>query len=557
MEIIEQPSPASPPDGDDDHPTASAVKRSGRTGKAPPGADEKRSPSRIVSRIFSDGSLTKKASLNAVASTAEQVARIVVGLVVTPFLVTRLGDAVYGIWQVLQRLIGHAGPASGRPGEALKWTVAHDQSSTDYERKRRQVGNAVAVWVLFLPLLLLIGGVIAWFSPMWLGVPSAYSATVRLAAATLVVDAALFSLFYLPQSVLQGENLGYKRLGLSVFLVLGSKAMLVAVVYLGFGIVGMAVATVAGTVLWGLAYVYIARTQVTWFGIARPSLAEVRGFVRLSWWFLLWNLVMQVMQAADVVVLGVAASPVLVTTYTLAKYLPQAITVAVATLIFAIMPGLGGLIGAGDLGRAVKIRDETLSLVWFMTTVAGATVLLWEESFLRLWVGEQYYPGTAATLMIMLMVLQFALVRTDANIIDLTLKLRRKVLLGTLSAAVSVSLAWLFLAVLDMGIVGLVLGFVLGRSILSVSYPLMIGRLLGIPPQRQVRGLVRPALVTGALFVCSSGLSTSLHAESWIGLLLGGAATSSGIAILASFGGLSAGLRRTLWKRLRKVARLK
>jgi len=386
--------------------------------------------------------------------------------------------------------------------------------------------------------------------------PSAYSATVRLAAATLVVDAALFSLFYLPQSVLQGENLGYKRLGLSVFLVLASKAILVAVVYLGFGIVGMAVATVAGTVLWGLAYVYIARTQVTWFGIARPSLAEVRGFVRLSWWFLLWNLVMQVMQAGDVVVLGIVASPVLVTTYTLARYLPQAITVAVATLIFAIMPGLGGLIGAGDLGRAVKIRDETLSLVWFMTTVAGATVLLWEESFLRLWVGEQYYPGTAVTLMIMLMALQFALVRTDANIIDLTLKLRRKVLLGTLSAAVSVSLAWLFLAVLDMGIVGLALGFVLGRSILSVSYPLMIGRLLGIPPQRQVRGMMRPALVTGALFVCSSGLSTLHLAGSWIALLLGGAATSAVIAIVAFFGGLSAGLRRTVWKRLRKVARL-
>ena len=41
--------------------------------------------------------------------------------------------------------------------------------------------------------------------------------------------------------------------------------------------------------------------------------------------------------------------------------------------------------------------------------------------------------------MIMLMVLQFALIRTDANIIDLTLNLRRKVLLGALSA---VSVCW-------------------------------------------------------------------------------------------------------------------
>ena len=42
--------------------------------------------------------------------------------------------------------------------------------------------------------------------------------------------------------------------------------------------------------------------------------------------------------------------------------------------------------------------------------------------------------------MIVLMALQFALIRTDANIIDLTLNLRRKVLLGAFSSALSVGL---------------------------------------------------------------------------------------------------------------------
>ncbi len=67
-----------------------------------------------------------------------------------------------------------------------------------------------------------------------------------------------------------------------------------------------------------------------------------------------------------------------------------------------------------------------MSSIWLFTIVAGTTVLLWEESFLRLWVGERYYPGPAAILMVMLMVLQFALIRTDANIIDLTLNLREE-----------------------------------------------------------------------------------------------------------------------------------
>ncbi|MGH2679411.1 MAG: lipopolysaccharide biosynthesis protein [Actinomycetota bacterium] len=511
---------------------------------------------RAVSRVASDGSLTKKASLNAAASTAEQAARIVAGLIISPILLRELGDTVFGIWQVLQKLIGHTSPASGRPGEALKWTIAHEQGSTDYDFKRRQVGNALAVWLLFLPLLLAIGGVLAWFSPTWLDVgPSSYG-TVRLAAGILVLDAVLFSLLYLPQSVLQGENLGYKRLGLSVVLVFVSKGLLVTAVYLGTGIGGLAVATAVATMLWGVTYLFIVRSRVSWFGVARPSVAEVKRFVGLSWWFLVWNLIMTVMLASDVVLLGVVGSPALVTTYTLAKYIPQAITVAVATVIVAIMPGLGGLVGAGELARAVRIRRETISLIWLFTIVSGATTLLWEESFLQLWVGVGYYPGAMAILMVMLMVLQFALIRTDANIIDLTLDLRRKVVLGTVSTVLAVGLAWLFLGPLDMGIIGLVLGFILGRAVQSVGYPWMIGRLLGIPPAQQLRGIARPALATAVLFGAGTALSVELQAGSWPALVLYVGATAALVTVVAFFLGLAPEVRHILWHRLRKVVRL-
>ena len=396
-------------------------------GSPPVEPPEHRGPlGRAIFRLISDGSLTKKASLNAAASTAEQIARIIAGLLISPFLLTKLGDYLFGVWQFLQRLIGHASPASGRPGEALKWTIAHEQRSTDYDFKRRQVGNALAVSILFLPILAIFGGVLAWMSPIWLGAPQDLYHTVRLAAGILVVDAMLFSLFYLPQSVLQGENLGYKRLGLTVVLVFISKSLLAVAAYLGWGVPGLAVADLTGTVLWGVAYVYIAKSRVGWFGIARPRFEEIRGFLGLSWWFLLWNLVMTVMLASDVVVLGIAGSPTLVTTYTLARFVPQAIVVAVATIIFAIMPGLGGLVGAGDLPRAIKVRNETMSLVWLFSIATGAAILIWEESFLRLWVGQQYYPGAATMLMIVLAVLQFSLIRTDTNIIDLTLDLRHK-----------------------------------------------------------------------------------------------------------------------------------
>jgi O-antigen/teichoic acid export membrane protein len=524
--------------------------------KPKPKAKTKGRLGRAVSRVVSDGSLTKKASLNAAASVSEQASRLIAGLIITPILVSELGRTGYGIWQFLRRLIGYANPASGRPGEALKWTIAHEQHSNDLDFKRRAVGNAVAVWLLFLPVMVVIGGVLAWFAPAWLGVSSDSYGTVRLAAGILVVDAILFSLLYLPQAVLQGENLGYKRLGLSVVLVFVSKSLLVVAVLLGTGIAGLAVGAAIATVLWGLTYIWIVRSRVAWFGVARPRWIDVRRFIGLSWWFLVWNLVMTIMLGSDVVVLGVVRGADAVAVYALAKYLPQAIIIAVATAIVAIMPGLGGLIGAGNLARAVRVRRETLGMIWLFTVAAGTTVLLWEASFLDLWSKEARYPGAVAIMTIMVMVLQFSLIRTDANIIDLTLNLRRKVLLGAVAAAISVGLAWLFLSPLDMGLAGLALGFILGRTIQSVSYPLMIGKVLGVEASQQLRGIVRPAIVTTVLFVGASLAGAELHVKSWV--LLAASFAISGLIItgLTYFAGLSAESRQLVWHRVRRVVEL-
>ena len=61
---------------------------------------------RLWARVRADHSLSKRASLNMVAAVLDYAARIVVGLLLNPLLVTRLGDVTYGVYQVLGRLIG-------------------------------------------------------------------------------------------------------------------------------------------------------------------------------------------------------------------------------------------------------------------------------------------------------------------------------------------------------------------------------------------------------------------------------------------------------------------
>jgi len=508
---------------------------------------------KTFSSLLSDKTRTKKAALNSLATALDYVARIAVSFVINPLLLTGLGNFGYGTWQVLERMTSTISSAGGRPNQALKWTIANQQTSTDYEEKRRQVGSAVTVWFMFLPLLSLVGAVLTWYVPKWLNAPLEAYPSIRWAAALLVANLIFKDLALIPQSVLRGENLGYKRMGVSTLFVLVGGGLVALALFLKTGMIGVAAANVVTTALTGLLFLRIVHSHVIWFGIAKPIFSGVRRYFKLSWWFLSWTLVMQLLRAGDVVVLGILDSAELVTRYTLTKYIPETIIGFVAIIVFGITPGLGGVIGSRDLEKAVRVRSEIMIFTWFIVTVVGSTMLLWNHSFVRLWVGEEYYAGIIPNLLIVMMVTQFVFIRNDSNIIDLTLDLRQKVLIGALAAALSAGISSVLVGGYKMGIIGLSLGFVAGQSVLSIGYPFLVGRFLEVSLYSQLKGVLRPAFVTFLFLGSATALADFVMVKTWLDLVLLAMVTVGLLSSLAFYAGLTGEQRQRLLSRVRHV----
>ena len=156
-------------------------------------------------------------------------------------------------------------------------------------------------------MLAVAGGTLAWFAPVLVNVPDDLVLTVRVAAGVLVLDLILTNL--LNSAVgRSGREPRVQADGGSVLVVLAGGALTASAVLLGAGLVGVTLSVVATTVLTGVLYVWVARRYVPWFGMSMPVLRTVAVFLRLSGWFLLWNLVVQLMRGSDVVVLGIADS---------------------------------------------------------------------------------------------------------------------------------------------------------------------------------------------------------------------------------------------------------
>jgi hypothetical protein len=151
------------------------------------------------------------------------------------------------------------------------------------------------------------------------------------------------------------------------------------------------------------------------------------------------------------------------------------------------------------------------------------------------------------------MLTQFVFIRNDANIIDLTLNLRQKVLIGALSAGLSIGIASVLVGVFKFGVVGLTIGFITGQSVLTFGYPMIVGRYLAIPPDAQLQAVFRPACVTLLFLGTVSTLEQSVVAKSWLELALFACATAALLSLLGLFLGLTGEQRRQILSRAKKV----
>jgi O-antigen/teichoic acid export membrane protein len=499
--------------------------------------------------------LTQSTFLNAASSLLNYGTSILVALLLNPLLLTFLGPSLFGVWKICQRLLTYVSAADGRASQALKWTIASRRSTTDIEQKQREIGCAIVVWLRFLPLVLVAGSLLAWFSPWFIrGLPAEHFTLTRLTCAILVVNLLLFPLKSIPESVMVGMNLGYKTTWINAFgNLLGGLLMAVAA-WIGWGLVGLATALLLASLFRGVAILFQARGKLPWLSVRKPEKGEVGEFFNFSIWVLAWTFINKFLLSSDIIILGLVSSASLVASYTLTFYVVQTLINLSAIMVSSGMPGMGDIVGRGELKKAAAIRSEINASSWLMAVVVGSMVLLWNRPFISLWVGAEHFVGFGENLLMVILMTQLIFIRNDAFIVDVTLQIRTKVLWGAFSTVVGLALALMLGLHLTSPITGVLVGLIGGRLILTVLYPMLVGRqlqenLLKISPE-----FVRGVLVMAVIYGLACYGAPRIGVESWLGLLMSGTVSLFVIGGAAFFLGLNGEQRRQILSRARQLS---
>jgi O-antigen/teichoic acid export membrane protein len=494
-----------------------------------------------------DGIASSSGNLrNAVWSIADHLVLPLSLLVATPFFVQRLGVHQYGVWMLVNSVIGVLGALSFGFGDATIKYVAKYRASGNASAVARVVETTLG---LYTGLGALTGLACLLLAPVLVErvfrVPAEYqslaNAATRVAGAGLLVRAV--------ESVFLSTVRGFERYDLTARIaILGKAATLVAAILLtalGHDVVAILWATVGVMMLTAAGQGWNVRRlapQVRWWPHMDPAtLREVMGFGVWTW---LQGLAGILFAHADRLLVAILLGTTSLTYYTVCVQLAQQIHLVLAAGSAYVFPAVSYLTAtrSPDLRRFYLAHSRTVSAI--AAGLALALALL-GPALLRLWMGAEFAEATGSLLPVL--AIGYGLFAANSIVPFFVMNgaglVREQTVVSLGSGLLAAVLALVLLPY--VGLVGAAAAR-LGDGLLRIGAKIYIQRRL-LNLRRDWLSLDTALLfgTVSALFGVTYGSAGVLRLpETWSGLARWGVALS-GIAILASAGGLAAwaGLR--------------
>ncbi|WP_194974090.1 MATE family efflux transporter [Aquiflexum lacus] len=492
----------------------------------------------------------QRAYLNSVTSILDHGARQLTGFFVSPFIVKGLGSTFYGVYQILLELTGYANIADTR-SQVLKWTIARKRNIASEEELRSEVTTGLAIMLLVLPIVLVAGGALAWYAPSIAKIDEQYHQLVRITASIMILGMISYKANDLFESILRGMNLGFKGIGVRSFIIVFSGGLKVSIILLGYGLIELAIVQVISGIFTSLAFYWIVKKNVPWFGFGETSFLKIRSYGKLSGWFFLSKIANMALLHSEKVILGFLAGPEIVTFYVLTMFTSSAMKGIVDNVISGVIPGLGSFYGKEEYQKIIDSTKLINSIIYLFTFAIGGSIILFNRSFLFLWVGSENYAGNLENLLILFLTVQYIFFYTSSVIINVTLDLKRKVFITLFASGISILLA--FVLVRDYGIVGFCISFLIGRMVLSIGYPIILKRKINDNSPLIKLDNVRQSLFIVIAFGVGAYIQDYIEINSWIYLVLFGGLSCVILFLVYWIFGLRKYQRVILWDSVSKL----
>ena len=328
-----------------------------------------------------------------------------VAFFLSPFVVHHLGNVAYGVWTLVISLISYMGLLDlGLRGAVVRY-VSRLKAQDDHLNVNRTV--SAALWLRFLVsfIAILIGLMLARYSPAYFHIPAELQNSARLA---ITVAATSFGV------TLLGGVFGGILAALHRFDLLGAVAIsqttvrALGVVWLlraGHGIIALACWEFVVVLSVNLVLVLLAFRNYPQLKIAldRPSEEILNAIWGFSGYVFVIQVCVQVMYYTDNLVVGACVSAASVTFYSIGGTLIEYVRQLTSSLVTMFLPLASKFDAEKQQQKLQNLLIKGTNAALAVTLPIEIVLLFRGPTFIGLWMGSQYATESGRVLQILLL----------------------------------------------------------------------------------------------------------------------------------------------------------
>jgi O-antigen/teichoic acid export membrane protein len=478
---------------------------------------------------------------------------LTIGMISVPILVRSLSRDTYGVWLVMSQAISYLSLVDFGNASIAKLKLASSASDDEVVFKQEVLTTTLLGALVTIPLVMVAGAVMTAWACRKFSSASLPEATIALSSALLVAAFLVMRLYSLPTFALFGANMEYRSAFGRLLITTVNSILDILAALLGFGMAGLAANRLVAQIALGINLQRAAKRHVCWYGFQAFDWAKLGPLLKQNAFCLFAQWGNMLVEAVDVLIVGVAVGAHAVPVYTITAAMPRLLFMLFNQAMSGANAGLVGLFGSGDKNRFHFVRTQQEIVTLACLAVVGAVTLAVNRRFVGLWVGPEYYGGVILTALSVAWYFAVITSRHYCNVLSAALDFKRMArvqvaagIAGFLAGVVGGRMA---------GIPGAVAGIFVVRLAANFLNAWRLDELLDVPHKEHIAALRMPLAVAAAS--CAGGWTVGrIHLpDDWIVTGAVGAAVMATAGATAWFLGVPADAKNDLKLRAQRLSR--
>jgi O-antigen/teichoic acid export membrane protein len=409
------------------------------------------------------------------------IVNVVTGIIISPYILHRLGDDAFGLWVLVFAITGYYGLFDFGIRSSVVRFVAKYSAVGDQEQLNRIVNTSLLSYGCLGLFLLGLTAIGTFFVDRIFHVPVAYVGTARILFFIVGSSLAVGFPFAVFTGILEGLQKFYLPNLINITTTLLRAVLIVVVLNHGFGLLAVALITAVVPLINSLVNaINVFRITQVRFNLRLASAATFRQIFNYSSVTFMISLATRLRFKTDALVIGSFLSAAAITQFAIASRLVDYASDFVDSLAQIFVPMSSHLEATGDMERLRKVYvagNQACALIIF-PICAGLIIL--GKSVIEVWMGAKYIASSYPVLLILLIPATLRMAQATSGRILFGIA-RHKALAwvtlteGLLNLALSIAL------VRPFGIVGDALGTAIPLTLTCVLFlPYYLCHLLGL-----------------------------------------------------------------------------